>query len=257
MNRPIRLLLPVLLLFAPLAWAEQWLRADYRARPPEMQEVNGQPSGPLISILDEAARRAGASIRWRFVPFARSLENLKSGRVDLVPRVVFTPERTSYIHFLPSIGAQAKTILFIVRPGREASLRSYADLRKQVIGAKRGTAYFERFDHDDLIRKQLAVDDDILARMFQAGRYDAMIVLDQAAIEAEFQRLGFTDYSYADYRHEQWIDNHYGASRRLYQGARKDLYDRLATALNEMRISGEVGRIYQRFGVEPPAVKPQ
>ncbi|MGH8353535.1 MAG: substrate-binding periplasmic protein, partial [Pseudomonas sp.] len=207
--------------------------------------------------LEEAARRAGASIRWRFVPFARSLEDLRFGRVDVVPRVLYTAERARYIHFLPSIGAQAKTIRFIVRPGREASLRRYADLRQQVIGAKRGTAYFEPFDHDELIRKQLAVDDDLLARMFRAGRYDAMIVLDQAAIEAEFQRLGFTAYSYADYRHEQWIDNHYGASRRLYQGARKDLYERLARALEEMRVSGEVGRIYRRFGVAAPALEPQ
>jgi polar amino acid transport system substrate-binding protein len=73
--------------------------------------------------------------------------------------VLFTDERKASVHFLPAIGTQRKTIRFIVKPGREASLRSYADLREGVIGAKRGTAYFDPFDNDGLISKVLATDD--------------------------------------------------------------------------------------------------
>lgn len=237
---------------APLALAEDVLIADYRLRPPEMLEVDGQPRGPLVSILETAARRSGLTIQWRKSPFIRSLEDLRSGRIDLVPRVIFTEERTAFIHYLPPIGSQRKTILFIVRPGQEASLRYYADLYTRVVGAKRGTAYFTEFDHDPLIEKYLASDDLILTRMFQAGRLDCLVVLDRDAVEAEFSNLGFSDYAYSQYRHEQWIDNHYGASRRGYEGAKRALYDRLGVALNDMRVSGEIELIYSRHGVMPP-----
>jgi polar amino acid transport system substrate-binding protein len=252
MPRLFALLLCCLLCRMPLAVAEEVLVADYRPRPPEMFEVDGQPGGPLVSILEAAARRAGASIQWRKTPFIRSLEDLKSGRVDLVPRVLFSRERVAFVHYLPPIGSQRKTILFIVRPGRETELTRYTDLHRGVTGAKRGTVYFEEFDRDQAIRKSLMVDDAILARMFQARRLERLIVLDKEAIEAEFRNLGFDDYTYADYRHEQSIDNHYGASRRLYEGPKKALYDRLGVALSDMRSSGEVQLIYNRHGVPSP-----
>ena len=248
------LLLLCLLLLPPVGHAEPILRADYRERPPEMQALDNQPSGPLISILDTAATRIGSRIEWRYAPFVRSLEDLKSGRVDLVPRVLFTDERKAYVHFLPAIGTQRKSIRFIVRPGREASLHRYADLRGEwVIGAKRGTAYFEPFDGDGLISKVLATDDYVLAGMFRAGRLDALAVLDSEAIEAQFRKIGFSDYSYADYQYEQSIGNYYGASLLLYQGAKQVIYDRLASELRRMRESGEIVSIYRRYGVAPPA----
>lgn len=246
------LLLLCLLLLPTASHAELLLRADYRERPPEMQALDGEPHGPLIAILDTAARRIDARIEWRYAPFVRSLEDLKSGRIDLVPRVLFTDERKAYVHFLPAIGTQRKSILFIVKPGHEASLRSYADLREGVIGVKRGTAYFDAFDGDGLISKVLATDDHLLAGMFRAGRLDALAVLDREAIEAQFHRIGFSEYRYADYRYEQTIGNYYGASLRLYQGQKQAVYDRLAHELRRMRDDGEIALIYNRYGIAPP-----
>ena len=247
------LLLLWLLLLAPASHAELLLRADYRERPPEMQALDNEPNGPLITILNTAAQRVGARIEWRYAPFVRSLEDLKAGRIDLVPRVLFTDERKAYVHFLPAIGTQRKSISFIVKPGREASLRNYADLRESVIGAKRGTAYFDDFDSDSLISKVLATDDHVLAGMFRAGRLDALAVLDREAIEAQFHKIGFSDYRYADYQYDQSIGNYYGASLRLYRGQKQEIYDRLAHELRRMRESGEIVAIYRRYGVAPPS----
>ena len=249
------LLLLCLLLLAPASHAELLLRADYRERPPEMQALDNEPNGPLIAILDTAAKRIDARIEWRYAPFVRSLEDLKSGRIDLLPRVLFTDERKAYVYYLPAIGIQRKSIRFIVKPGREASLRSYADLREGVIGAKRGTAYFDEFDGDGLISKVLATDDHLLARMFRAGRLDAVAVLDREAIEAQFRKIGFSDYRYADYRYDQSIGNYYGASLRLYRGQKQAIYDRLAHELRRMRESGEIAAIYRRYGVAPPSTE--
>ena len=86
--------------------AQEVLRVDFRERPPEMRAVDGLPSGPLISVLETAAHRVGVDLQWREAPFLRSLDDLRSGRVDLVPRVLLTQQRREYIHFLPSIGNQ-------------------------------------------------------------------------------------------------------------------------------------------------------
>jgi polar amino acid transport system substrate-binding protein len=248
----MKYLLLLSLLYLPLCHAEQLLRADYRERPPEMQALDALPVGPLIEVLDTAARRVDARIEWRYAPFARSLKDLKTGRIDLVPRVLFTTERTAYVHYLPAIGTQHKSIRFIVRPGQETRLRDYADLRERLIGAKRGTAYFEPFDSDDLLRKSLATDDYLLAGMFRAGRLDTLAVLDAEAIEAQFHKIGFSDYRYADYHYEQSIGNYFGASLRLYQGQKQALYDQLGQQLRQMRDSGEIALIYNRYGVSPP-----
>lgn len=248
----MKYLLLLSLLYLPLCHAEQVLRADYRERPPEMQALDALPVGPLIEVLDTAARRIDARIEWRYAPFARSLKDLKTGRIDLVPRVLFTVERTDYVHFLPSIGSQNKSIRFIVRSGQQSSLISYADLYGKVIGVKRGTAYFEKFDGDNSLQKSLATDDYLLAGMFRAGRLDVMVVLDAEAIEAQFHKIGFSDYSYADYQYEHVVGNYYGASKRHYQGDKVVLYEQLGEALRDMRESGEIARIYHRFGVAPP-----
>ncbi len=243
--------LPLLLVTA-WASAETVLRADYRDRPPEMQSVDGTPVGPLIDVLNLAARQVGARVEWRHAPFIRSVEDLKSGRIDLVPRVLDTPERRTFIHYLPSIGAQQLSVRFIVPPGQEQRVRTYADLQGLTIGIKRGTVYFDPFDSDGLLSKVTVTDDYLLAGMFRAGRLDVMAVLDAPAIEVQFKALGFDDYRYAAYRHEQSVLNYYGASLALYQGERGALYERLGHELERMRDSGEIAAIYQQYKLPPP-----
>lgn len=244
-------LLPLLLALT-CASADDALRVDFRERPPEMHAVDGTPSGPLVSILDTAAQRLGIRLHWRLAPFLRSLDDLRSGRVDLVPRVLLTAQRREYIHFLPSIGSQQLNVRFIVRPGREAELTRYDDLYRLVVGVKRGTAYFEPFDSDALLGRAYASDDAQLAAMFRAGRLDSIAVLDIVPMEAQFATLGFSDYGYAQYVHHQVLGNHFGASLKRYRNDRRELYDALAAELARMREQGEIALIYRRHGVMPP-----
>lgn len=244
-------LLPLLFALTGVA-AEEVLRVDFRERPPEMRAVDGLPSGPLISVLETAAQRLGVRLRWRQAPFLRSLDDLRSGRVDLVPRVLLTEERRAYIHYLPSIGSQRLNIRFVVRPGREGGLKRYEDLHRLSVGVKRGTVYFQPFDGDERLAKVYASDDAQLAAMFRAGRLDTIAVLDVMPMETQFAALGFDDYSYAQYAHEQLLGNHFGASLKRYQSDRRELYDRLAGELERMREQGEISLIYHRYGVPAP-----
>lgn len=232
--------------------AQEVLRVDFRERTPEMRVVDGLPSGPLVSVLETAAQRVGVELHWRQAPFLRSLDDLRTGRIDLVPRVLMTEARRAYIHYLPSIGNQPLHVRFVVRPGQEARLSRYEDLYELALGGKRGTAYFEPFDSDDLLDRAYVSDDAQLAAMFRAGRLDTIAVIDAAPMEAQFQAMNFRDYSYAHYTHQQVLGNHFGASLRRYHSDRGELYDRLGAELQRMREEGEVALIYHRYGVLPP-----
>ena len=248
------LIIPLLAWMMPEAAfsEEKVLLADYRPRPLEMviDEKTGHFSGPLIDLLEEAARKVGSSIKWRQAPFQRSLKELELGLVDVVPRVVLDEERRAFVAYLGPIGYQQKDIVFLVRKGSENLISSYEDFKKTTVGVKQDAFYFERFNSDTSIRKVISgLDDKVMANQFVAGRFDAMIVLDTEAIEKAMKDINFTDYSYANYRYVQKIGNYYGMSKK---SPRIGEYKRLNAALLELVKSGQVKQIYRKYNVPPP-----
>lgn len=246
----MRLLSAFLILLLPVLAQADTLRVDLRDRPPEMWSIDGRPTGPLVKVLEVAAERAGLQLEWRYAPFARSLADLREGRIDVAPRVLPDPERDHYLQYLPSIGTQDKQILFTIRPTQR--VERYEDLAPLRIGVKRSTLYFPRFDADKALHKQPAVDDDILVRMFRAGRIDTIAVLDKAAIDTAFENIRFSDYTYAGLREPIRVENRFAVSKKLYESDRAAIYDRLGRELEAMRRNGEVVSIYREQGVEPP-----
>ena len=112
------------------------LQADFRHRPPEMIIEDGRLLGPLKEILEEAAGISGYTIEWRTAPFKVSLQGLRTGQVDIVPRTIRNNEREEFIDFLGPIKEQKKDILFIVPKGKEESIRVYEDLYNLSVGVK-------------------------------------------------------------------------------------------------------------------------
>ncbi len=227
-----------------------FLRADYRQRPPEMviDAKTGHFSGPLIDILDEAARKIDYRIKWRKAPFQRSYNELQLGSVDVVPRVILTEERKAFVAYLGPIGYQQKDIVFLVRKGKEGLINTYDDLRKISVGTKRDTAYFKRFNDDKSIKKILSLDDENMARMFAANRFHTIIILDIIAIETALENIGFNNFSYANYKYVQRIGNYYGMSKK---SPLIELYPKLNQALLDLAQSGRVKEIYKNHGVAP------
>jgi len=249
MRHIIRIIFALLFSFATAEAAEKVLKADFRHRPPEMIVEGERFVGPLKDILEEAAKSPGYGVEWRVAPFPRSLNNLRQGQIDIIPRTIRNDDREAFINFLGPIGYQDKDIVFLVRKGKESSIGQYKDLEKLTIGAKLKTAYFKRFDHDTTLDKEMATDDFKLARMFIGDRFDTVVVLDKAAMESALAGLKFDDYRYADYRFEQKVGNFYGMSKTSPNAG---LFSPLDAKLDEMMTSGRVAEIYARFGVAPP-----
>lgn len=230
------------------------LHADIRHRPPEMIIDKNHSSGPLKDVLDEAAEQVGYTINWRIAPFARTLKDLQTGRVDLVPRVIKTANRQEYIDYLGPIGYQQKDIQFLVRKGQENLLSTYEDLYQFEIGVKRDTSYFPQFNTDEKLNKVLSLDDSNMSSMFAANRFDAMIVLDKQSIEIAMKQINFTDYAYADYAYEQQLGIFYGLSKQTHDqsGKQEQLHQNLNKVLHQMTDTGRVNEIYRAHKLPPP-----
>lgn len=236
-------------------WAQdKVLVADSRMRPPEMtvDEKAGSSAGPLLDVFNEAAGKLGYTVQWRPVPFARSLDQLKSGATDIVPRFIMTEERREFAEFLGPIGVQHAEIEFLVRSGLENRLKSYADLHALPVGVKRKTVYFDQFDKDKAIRRMEATDDDQLAAMFNAKRFDVIIVLDKPAIERAFKEKGISDYAWATFKVPIALGVYFGMSKASKHAG---VAAQLSSTLKEMVKSGRVAKIYKNSGVAPPPEK--
>jgi polar amino acid transport system substrate-binding protein len=236
-------------MFTSVQAKENVLQADFRHRPPEMIVEGKKMSGPLKVILEEAAKKIQYTIKWRIAPFPRSLGDLEKGIRDILPRTVRTSKREVFVNYLGPIGFQQKDILFLVKKGKEDLINSYEDLKALKIGLKRKTAYFKRFDEDTTFNKMLTNGDDIMAKMFKKGRFDTIAVLDRVSLEKAMEKFSITNYAYANYKYIQRNGNYFGMSKTSINAG---IYDQLNEILLDMAKSGEVTKIYMRYGIEPP-----
>jgi len=246
------LLILILLVISQSATAKNIIfKANCRHRPPEMtfDEKTNKCTGPLVDILDEAIQKIGGSIEWEKKPFQKSYSLLKRGKIDILPRVIQNKERLNDVKFFFPIGFQAKSILFAVKKGNENDIQKFEDLLKYRIGAKRGTAYFEKFNETTAIYKIYSIDDSDLCRKFIGGRCHAVILLDVRPFEKMMKSMKFTEYSYAKYRYIQQIGNHYAMS---LQSKHIRLFDQIDQILKKMTTSGQIKTIYMKYNLKPP-----
>jgi len=227
------------------------LNADCRQRPPEMtyNDETQTCSGPLIDILNQALQKIGGTIHWERRPFQKSFSLLRRGKIDILPRVIKTKVRQKDAKYFTAIGYQLKDIVFAVKKGQENEIKKFEDLQNFRVGAKRGTAYFDKFNETASIYKINAIDDVDLTRKFIGGRCDVAIVLDIKAFEKMMQTMKFKDYTYAKYKYTNKIGNHYAMSLK---SKHLQLFDKINTILKTMNVSGEIKRIYQKYHLDPP-----
>lgn len=244
----IRLLFFLTMIASSLLYAHDMiLDAHYRPRPPEMTiDAGGNLSGPLKDIIELAAERIGYRVDWYQYDFQDSYICLIKGCVDIVPRVIYTEKRRQFVNYLGPIGYQQKDILFVVPTGKQKLISKYEDLYHLHIGAKKKAAYFTRFNNDSNLSISYSDDDENLSKMFASRRLDTLIVLDPIAFEKAMEMLGIKNYTYADYRHKQYIGNYFGMSKKSQH---REIFNALNQALKQLVDEGKAKEIYLKYGL--------
>lgn len=138
--------------------------------PPE--HTNGQQT-KLITAISE---KLGCTLQIAPMPFARRLQKLKTGEIDIASGLLRKPEREEYIHFVSPPFGYAKTVFF-VRKGDEARITRWEDLYSLRVGTTIGAKYFSRFDNDQRIQRTAVASQEQLVKMLLKERIDAFILL--------------------------------------------------------------------------------
>ena len=156
----------------PAIAAPEKLRVAMSHWPPAKIVEDGRFDGTDFVMLEELARRVGATLEYVECPWRRCLLMLETGEVDLISSLTRSPERERYLQFIEPPYRNGYDISFYTRG---ADLGRYEDLRGLTIGHIRGSAYFDRLDQDRSLTKFAVTREDQLLEMLSRGRLDVVV----------------------------------------------------------------------------------
>jgi polar amino acid transport system substrate-binding protein len=143
---------------------------------PQSYTVNGEQTGFLVDIINEAFRRAGRPVEIRLLPWARCLSETQHGSIDGFFPAFVTPARLSYLGFSQE-SVMIETVSLFVREGSPISFDGdLSKLAQSRIGLVYKTSYGPRFDAF-LTERRIASDEphgslQNSIRMLAGGRID-------------------------------------------------------------------------------------
>ncbi|AZQ09782.1 substrate-binding periplasmic protein [Shewanella khirikhana] len=178
----------VIVLFCAFGVCSAEMRACVDEFPP-YQSLEPKPHGDNIIALMKLAELIDHQPV--FVPspnFARCLHMLDTGRVDIVAGIINSENRDQRWLLLPY--RQDARYVFLYRPGTEP-VRRYEDLRGHLIAVSRNTLYFERFDEDKQLQREVVSDLPTGVRMLLADRVGLVIAPENALPFLASQFSGF------------------------------------------------------------------
>lgn len=177
-----------------LARAECALRVGWDEWPPYFTYKDGDFHGPEYDLLKSTAKAAGCSIDLRQVPWARALEMLKSGTLDLLYGAGYSVERAGFAKYSMSYRNERFVLVTKGAPGghnQSVFLERWIESENgktshQYLGVFRGNVYGQKIDHilKQHVKHVVLVDvndNDQMASMLQAGRLDGYIIEDSVA----------------------------------------------------------------------------
>lgn len=158
--------------------------------------ADNEPQGLNIETTLAVFSGLKCELRFAEMPFARALEELKQGRIDIIGSAYYTEERQAFAIY-SSKGFDSPNVLFLRRDDLASfSLQSLTDIAKKHIklGAQIGVSYSKEYaslmsepEFSGLI--QFSSDRKALWQMLNLKRVDAVIA-DLTTGLAEIKQLG-------------------------------------------------------------------
>ena len=186
-SRLLILVFLTLLIASPVA-AKKILKIS---APPSIwvQEDGDKITGPIVDILSEIFTRVGVEIVAKKLPWARAIEHMKSGHLDLMPVIFYTPEREKSMAFsIPYV--EVPTVVFVAK-GKIFPFKQLEDLvgrRGLFIRNDSISPEFHSFK-SNLNLTQVS-DYNTILKMLNAGRADYAVCAKYGFL-IEAKRLGY------------------------------------------------------------------
>lgn len=111
--------------------------------PPFITKDKAAGNGISVELLTAIMKTQGHEVKFKLIPWARALDEVKNGRIDLLPATWFTEERTAFLYYSESYLENELT--FIKRAGDSFEYDGLSSLDGKVVGVVRGYGYGDAF----------------------------------------------------------------------------------------------------------------
>lgn len=213
--------------------------------PPFTIMDEGEYRGIDVDIANELQRRLpDISFRFQRIPWVRALRYMEQGKIDAITGLAKTDERSEYIQYTSPPYYSECSSVFYVRKESGIQISSYEDLYRYKVGYVLNSAYFERFDKDDKLRKHSVSDEDQLLDMLIHGRIDTIIGTN-CQIQYHIKIKGALDQvEEANWGPKNNVDLYFGLSKRSAIVAEQH---RLNAAIKSLKDEGVIEKIVKQY----------
>ncbi|MGD8723654.1 MAG: transporter substrate-binding domain-containing protein [Desulfobacterales bacterium] len=129
-------------------------------------------NGFLPEVLLKAFDKVGYTVTVEFRPWAKAVEQVKTGESDILCGAYYTAEREKFLAYSQPI-AEAQDVLFM-KKGRNITYQQLADLKPYKIGVVKGAAHGKEFDAADFLKKEEETSSGQNIRKLLVGKIDLM-----------------------------------------------------------------------------------
>lgn len=158
--------------------------------PPYQFTQDKEIVGMDTEVVKEAFRRMGTNIKFRSLPWARALEEVKNGDAHAIFSIAY-PDQHQFLHF-PKTPISAQRSVFFVRKDSDMKISDISDLEGVSVGVVRDNFYGDRFDKNEKIKRDVANNQFLIFKKLLAKRHDIMISFDVVGLYVAKQ-MGITD----------------------------------------------------------------
>ena len=132
-------------------------------------------SGIDVDIVKLVGNKLNIKIEFYPCPWARCLNLLEQGEIDLASNLFKTPEREGYLSYFSEPYIKGTYRLFYLNKSTGVKITQFEDLIGKTVGQIAGMQYFPRFDTNQSINKLKVATRTQLIGMLLKHRIDAFI----------------------------------------------------------------------------------
>lgn len=231
-----------------LAQAEITVVRGDEPYPPFEMVVDGRLTGLHIELVEAAAQKIGASVKWENLPWKRALQMIETGQADAVTYITRTPEREAWAVFLAGNVLSSSEVRFIALKEQSGRIKFDGNLPRFLAQHRpivvRGFMYGSA--ELDALKKLEGNNMQDLVRMLKAGHADLAVVnwgdfvgafkgKPELALVASLKPPILTIQNYIAFSRSKKSD---------------DLARRFAAALSDYKNSEEYAALVRRYQIE-------
>ncbi|WP_019615061.1 transporter substrate-binding domain-containing protein [Psychromonas ossibalaenae] len=233
------------LLSSTIAWGSS-VTAAQDPWPPFVMKGAVNNQGISIDIVTAAFASQGYQVNFKIMPWSRALNEVKEGRVDILPATWFTQERTNYLTYSDSY--LENSLKFIKKADDSFEFDGMSSLDGKKIGIVRGYGYGDAFLNADNFSRPEA--NDLIANLkkLKAGRID-LTLEDELVAKSSITAKGLNVADFSFTSSALSVNPLHVTSGKANPRA-AELTDAFNKGLATIKSNGKFNEILDRYGIK-------